>query len=209
MKTLLLTLLTLNTLYADITNYKVVDANNLEVKSYSLDIQRSKLSSTCKMYDEENDVMKTNITDSNGSTTSFTWKSESTDIQGEVIENILYYKGLFKGEEVDISIALDDAPFIFNTRDALSSFILSEKESMYLYVTSSSSLSAYKFEAEKEDEVELIIDDVTYEAIEVSFSMSGFIGLFVGGDTLYFDKHSGKFLKRLDSRRDRVEVIEH
>jgi len=191
------------------TNYKVLDKNNLEVKSYTLDIRTIKDSDLCTMYDEENNITRVNFSDKNGFTTKFEWRTNGMDIKGHIKNNRLYYKGNLNGESINIVIPLEEGvPFIFNTRNALTPFILSDKESLYMYVTSSESLSAYKFEATKEGEVKLKIDEVEYDAIEVEFSMAGFIGLFMGSDLLYFDKESGKFLKRVDNRREREELID-
>ena len=197
------------TLQAEITHYKVLDAEGLEVKNYMLDIQKKAKNITCKMIDEENGIIKTDYSDETPKTTHFSIKSETSDVKGEIIDNILYYSGTFHAQKVDKSIALDEGiPFVLNTRGTLIPFILSDKESMQMYVTSSSDLAAYKFEAQKEGEVELNIGDKSYHAIEVSFGMTGFIGWFFSGDTLYFDAKTGKFLKRIDSRRNRVEIID-
>ena len=211
MKNILLTsaLFCAITLQAEITHYKVLDAEGLEVKNYMLDIQKDAKHITCKMIDEEHGVVKTDYSDYTPKTTHFNIKSETSDVDGEVVENILYYRGEFHSQKVDKSIPLDDGiPFVLNTRGTLIPFILSERESMLMYVTSSQDLAAYKFEAQKEGEVELKIGDKSYNAIEVSFSMTGFIGWFFSGDTLYFDAKTGKFLKRIDTRRNRVEIID-
>ncbi len=209
MKTLLLTLLSVNVLMATVTNYKVLDSDGAEIKNYSLDIVKSEYEIVCKMKDEIADVLKTDISDLNGSTKSFTWKSKNTNVKGEVIDSVLYYKGMFKGKEVNLSISLDEGiPFILNTRDSLLPFIYSTKSSMYLYVTSSAALGAYKFKATKEGMVTLKIDGKTYEAIEVDFSLAGVAGMFVDSDKLFFSAKDGKFLKRIDSRNNRVELID-
>jgi len=207
MKTLLLILITSNLLLATSTHYKVLDRENFEVKNYTLDITKKGDTVVTIMYDEENDINRTDITDPNGFTKEFLWKAEGTDIKGRVDNGILYYEGTFHSKEVNLSIPIDDVPFMFNVRDSLKSFILSDKEEIYMYVTSSNTLGAYKFKATKQGKVKLEIHKVNYDSIEVEFSMAGFIGFFVGGDKLYFDKKSGKFLKRIDSRRDRVELI--
>ena len=209
MKTLLLTLLSVNLLLATQTNYKVLDNDGQEVKNYSLKIEKSTDKIVSVMSDTLAQVVKTDITDLNGSTQSFTWKSKNTDIKGEVKASRVYYKGVFKGKKVDLFLALDkNIPFIFNTRDSLVSFIYSNKKSMKLYVTSSAKLSAYKFKATKEKMVDLTIDDKKYKAIEVDFSMAGLAGMFVASDKLYFSAKDGRFLKRKDSRNHRVELID-
>lgn len=209
MKTLLLTLLSVNLLMATVTNYKVLNSEGQEVKNYSLDIVQSTNKIVCIMTDVAAETVKTDTTDLNGSTKSFTWKSKNTDIKGEVKDSVLYYKGIFHGKEVDLSISLDEGiPFVLNTRDSLVPFIYSNKSSMQMYVTSSASLSAYKFKATKEKTVELKIDDKTYDAIQVDFSIVGMAGMFVDSDKLFFSAKDGRFLKRIDSRNKRVELID-
>jgi len=207
MKIIITILLTINLLIA--TDYKVLDSNNLEVKNYTIDIKKLGDTIESKMYDEENGILKINTTDLNGSTLSFVWKADGIDIIGTIEEDKLHYKGVFNSQKVDKIIALGDAPFIFNARDSLTPFVLSDRDSMYLYVTSSSSLDAYKFKATKENEVKLKINGVEYNSIEIDFSIAGFIGLFMSSDKLYFDKKTGLFLKRIDNRRERVELIDN
>ena len=209
MKTLLLTLLSVNFLLATVTNYKVLDENNQEIKNFTLEISKTATQMRCKMEDSANGTVKIDTNDLNGSTQSFTWKSKNTNVKGEVRDSVLYYQGLFHGKEVNTTIALDEGvPFILNTRDSLVPFIYSTKQSMYLYVTSSSSLSAYKFKATKEKEVVLKIEGKDYKAIQVDFSLTGAMGLFVKSDKLFFSSKDGRFLKRIDSRNNRVELID-
>ena len=210
MKTLLLTLLSVNLLMATVTNYKVLNSEGQEVKNYNLDIVKSDKEIICIMTDKVSEIVKTDITDLNGSTKSFTWKAKGTDLKGQVKDSVLYYNGTFHGKEVNISISLDEGiPFILNTRDSLVPFIYSTRSTMKMYVTSSKTLSAYKFKATKEDVVTLKIDDKTYEAIRVDFSIMGAAGIFVSSDKLFFSSKDGKFLKRIDSRNNREELIDN
>jgi len=209
MKTLLLTLLSVNMLMATTTNYKVLDSGGQEIKNYSLNIEKSADAIVCTMHDNIAEVTKVDNTDLNGSTKSFTWKEKETDIKGEVKDATLHYQGLFHGKKVDLSIALDEGiPFILNTRDSLVPFIYSTKQSMELYVTSSSQLGAYKFKATKEKTVKLTIDEKVYDAIQVDFAMVGIASLFTSSDKLFFSAKDGRFLKRIDSRHNRVELID-
>ncbi len=209
MKALLLTLLSVKILLATPVSYKVLDKDNHEIKNFTLDINKTNKNIICKMEDTISGTVKIDINDLNGSTQSFIWKSKNTDIRGEVEDSVLYYKGTFHGKEVNISIALDEGvPFMLNTRDALVPFIYSTKQSMYLYVTSSSSLSAYKFKVTKEKEVLLKIDGKEYNAIQVDFALVGAMGFFAKSDKLFFSSQDGRFLKRIDSRNNRVELID-
>lgn len=209
MKALLLTLFSVNLLLATVTNYKVLDSSDQEIKNFSLDISKTSTAMTCKMEDEVAGTVKTDVSDLNGSTQTFTWVAKNTNIVGTVKDGILNYKGTFHSEKVDKSIELDkDVPFVLNTRDSLTPFLYSTQMTKYLYVTSSSSLSAYKFKATKEKEVKLTIDEKVYDAIQIDFSMAGMGGFFVGSDKLFFDKKDGKFLKRIDSNNNRTELID-
>ena len=209
MKALLLTLLSVNLLTATVTNYKVLDSSGHEVKNFSIETSQTATSMTSIMKDENSGSYKKDVSDVNGSTQTFEWKGKSTDIKGEVKEGVLHYGGTFHGVKKDISITLDEGvPFILNTRDSLIPFLYSNETSKYLYVTSSSSLSAYKFKATKEKEVELKIGDKSYKAIQIDFGMAGMAGFFVGSDKLYFDMKDGRFLKRIDSRNHCIELID-
>ena len=209
MKTFVLTLLSVQLLLATTHNYKVLDNNGQEVKTFSIELNKTQTEMISIMKDEVSGSYKKDVSDLNGSTQSFEWKGKNTDIKGTVEEGVLNYKGTFHGRKVDISIPLDEGiPFILNTRDSLTPFLYEKKQSKYLYVTSSSSLSAYKFKATKEKVVELKIDDKTYQALQIDFSMSGMVGFFMGSDKLYFDMKDGKFLKRIDHRNKRVELID-
>lgn len=209
MKTLLLTLLSVNILLATPISYKVLDKDNQEIKNFTLDISKTDTYIRCTMQDSVGETVKIDTNDLNGSTQSFTWKSKNTDIRGDVRDSVLYYKGMFHGKDVNTSISLDEGvPFILNTRDSLVPFIYSTKQSMYLYVTSSNALSAYKFKATKEKEVELKIDGKAYKAIQVDFALTGAMGFFAKSDKLFFSSEDGRFLKRIDSRNNRVELID-
>jgi uncharacterized protein YjbJ (UPF0337 family) len=194
---------------ATVTNYKVLDSDGQEVKTFTLELSKNEKSMTSVMKNELLGSTKTDVSNLEGNTQTFELLGKETKVTGKVEEGILYYKGKFKGQEVDLSIELDEGvPFVLNTRDSLTPFLYSTDSSKYIYVTSSASLSAYKFKVTKEKEVQLKIDDKTYDAIQLDFSMAGIASLFVGSDKLFFDKKDGKFLKRIDSRNKRVELID-
>ena len=209
MKTLLLTLFSVNLLMATVTNYKVLDSEGQEVKTFSLELSKNETTMTSVMKNELSGSTKTDVSDLQGNTQKFEILGKDTNVTGRVEEGILYYDGTFKGKEVELSIQLDeDVPFVLNTRDSLTPFLYSTESTKYIYVTSSASLSAYKFKVTKEKEVKLTIDEKSYDAIQIDFSMAGMASLFVGSDKLFFDKKDGKFLKRIDSRNNRVELID-
>jgi hypothetical protein len=194
---------------ATVTNYKVLDSDGQEIKTFTLELKKDEKSMTSVMTNEFLESTKRDISDLDGNTQSFEILGKETNVTGRVEKSILYYKGKFKGQEVDLSIELDEGvPFVLNTRDSLTPFLYSTDSTKYIYVTSSASLSAYKFKVTKEKEVQLKIDDKTYDAIQLDFSMAGMASLFMGSDKLFFDKKDGKFLKRIDSRNNRVELID-
>jgi len=108
--------------------------------------------------------------------------TEDTEVEARRVDNRIELKGRFHGEPLDMSLAIDDAPWFQSLSTSLRSFLADPEESTEFWTLRPDKLTVHKVRAIKKGRDVLDLGQHSVEAQKVEVRLLGLASLFGRGN---------------------------
>ena len=179
--------------YEEGGNRKLTEKHSVQIKEVdSHNVQVDRFIETDQWQETEQFVM-----DENFETVKLSLRvpENHTDYEAIQKDNKIILKGIWRGQNLDKTIELDDRPFYFALQYNLQKFAISDEKELKFWTIRRDTMTKYLMEAERQGEDRITVNNEQIDVIAVRFSATGIGAKFYKG-TCYYRKSDGLLVRK-------------